>query len=250
MKILLTNDDGITAEGLRMLEAVLMTLSPAPEIYVAAPNCERSAASHSISLRKGVRFEPAGSRHWAVDGSPADSVILALSHLLPAPPDLVISGINHGNNLGKNIHYSGTVSAAAEGVLNGIPSMAVSVAGRGIYDFRPSARLAAALVQRMAANPMPAGHLLNVNVPIIWSDGVRPTRAYRHYARTMLIPLEGKEGFWFNERVDYEAIPRDADYLAVNEGSASVSLEEVFAVGDVGQSAYLAKLDLGSLHSA
>lgn len=250
MRILLTNDDGINAEGLRALQAVLLALAPAPEVFVAAPQEERSAASHSISLRKGVRVEQVGPRHWAVDGSPADSVILALSQLLPERPDLVISGINHGNNLGKNIHYSGTVSAAAEGVLNGIPSMAVSVAGRGVYDFRPSARLTAALVGRMGSHPIPAGHLLNVNVPIVWSNGVRSTRAYRHYARTQLIPLEGKEGFWFNERLDYQDVPPDADYIAVNEGSASVSLEEVYSVGDAGQAVYLAKLDLGSLHSA
>jgi 5'-nucleotidase len=249
MRILLTNDDGIAAEGLRALETALAALACRPEIYTCAPREERSAASHSISLRKGCRFEQIAERRWAVDGTPADTVILALSQLLPARPDLVISGINHGNNLGKNIHYSGTVSAAAEGVLNGIESLAVSIAGRGPYDFPPTARLVAALVERLQTRPIPAGHLLNINVPAAWNNGVRPTRAYRHYARTTLIPLEGKEGYWFNERIEYEDVPPDADYLAVREGSVSVSLEQVFVV-DGNYSGYLASLDLGGLHCA
>lgn len=247
MLILLTNDDGIAAEGLRALETALAALAIRPELYTCAPREERSAASHSISLRKGCSFEQVAERRWAVDGTPADTVIMALSQLLPARPDLVISGINHGNNLGKNIHYSGTVSAAAEGVLNGIQSMAVSIAGRGPYDFPPTARLVAKLVERIEIRPIPAGHLLNVNVPLAWNNGVRATRAYRHLARTTLIPLEGKEGYWFNERIEYEDVPRDADYIACKEGSVSVSLEQVFAV-DVAAAGYLSTLDLGSLH--
>jgi len=249
MRILLTNDDGIAAEGLRALETALAELAIRPEIYTCAPRDERSAASHSISLRKGCSYEPVSERRWAVDGTPADTVIMALSQLLPAPPDLVISGINHGNNLGKNIHYSGTVSAAAEGVLNGIQSMAVSIAGRGPYDFPPTARLVSRIVERLTSAPIPAGHLLNVNVPTAWNNGVRATRAYRHYARTTLIPLEGKDGFWFNERIEYEDVPRDADYIAVKEGSVSVSLEQVFVVEN-NPAGYLASLDLGSLHRA
>jgi 5'-nucleotidase len=249
MHILLTNDDGIAAEGLRALETALAALAIRPEIYTCAPRDERSAASPSISLRKGCSYEQVAERRWAVDGTPADTVIMALSQLLPARPDLVISGINHGNNLGKNIHYSGTVSAAAEGVLNGIQSMAVSIAGRGPYDFPPTARLVAKLVERLSSHPIPAGHLLNINVPTAWNNGVRATRAYRHYARTTLIALEGKEGYWFNERIEYEDIPRDADYIAVKEGSVSVSLEQVFFVEE-SSAGYLASLDLGSLHRA
>ncbi len=223
-RILLTNDDGIAAEGLHALER---SLAPLAEIYTVAPSEERSAASHSISLRKGVRYSAAGERRWAVDGTPADSVITALA-LLNFWPDLVVSGINHGGNLGKNVHYSGTVAAAAEAVLNDIPAMAVSVCGRAPYDFGPAAKLAADLAARILERKIPAGTLVSVNVPKDGIKGVRLTRAYRQLAKTNLVPLDGREDLWFHEVVDYDTAPGDSDYTAVRAGFASVSMLEIF----------------------
>lgn len=230
MRILLTNDDGIGAEGLRTLERALEGL-PGSEIYTSAPLDERSAASHSISLRRGIRYVKFEAQRWGVEGTPVDAVIVALSHVLGFRPDLVVSGINHGGNLGKNVHYSGTVSAAAEAVLNGIPAMAVSLCGRPPYDFAPTAKLAAGLAAQVLAQGMPEGCLLNVNVPNPWSNGVRATRAYRHLARTSLVELEGREGLWFREELNPAQAPPDSDYTAILEGSASVSLLEVFRAG-------------------
>lgn len=223
-RILLTNDDGIAAEGLRALE---LALAPLGEIYTVAPSEERSAASHSISLRKGVHYAPAGERRWAVDGTPADSVITAL-HLLNFWPDLVVSGINHGGNLGKNVHYSGTVGAAVEAALNDIPAMAVSVCGRAPFDFGPATGLAAGLAARIIESKIPSGTLVNVNVPREGIKGVRLTRAYRNLARTNLVPLDGREGLWFQEVVDFDHVPPDSDYTAIRAGFASVSLLEIF----------------------
>ena len=230
MRILLTNDDGIGAEGLLTLERALGRL-PGSEIHTVAPLDERSAASHSISLRRGIRYVKFEAQRWGVEGTPVDAVIVALSHVLGFRPDLVVSGINHGGNLGKNVHYSGTVSAAAEAVLNGIPAMAVSLCGRPPYDFAPTAGLVAGLVAQVLARGMPEGCLLNVNVPNAWSNGVRATRAYRHLARTSLVEIEGREGLWFREELDPAQAPPDSDYTAIREGSASVSLLEVFHAG-------------------
>src|SRR5260221_12900577 len=123
--ILLTNDDGVDAHGLAMLEQACATLG---EVYVVAPKEERSGASHSISVRRGLHCEEVGPRRFSLDGTPADCVIAALSHVLGFPPALVISGINHGGNMGRNIHYSGTVGAASEAALHGIRAIAMSLA--------------------------------------------------------------------------------------------------------------------------
>jgi 5'-nucleotidase len=224
-RILVTNDDGIAAEGLLALEHALAAVG---EVWTAAPAEERSASSHSITLRRPLRYREAGLRRWAVEGTPADAVIVGLHHLLGSWPDLVVSGINHGGNLGKNIHYSGTVSAAAEGVLNGIPGIAVSICSRGPYDFTPVARLTADLARRIFANQLPAGLLVNVNVPAPWSGGVRATRAYRHLALTRVEPREHLEGLWFQEQIDFDSVPADSDYAAVRAGAASVSLLEIY----------------------
>ncbi len=223
--ILVTNDDGIDAHGLHELERAL---APVGQIFTVAPAAERSGASHSISVRRGLRCEPAGEQRWSIDGTPADCVIAAMSHLLVFPPALVVSGINHGGNMGRNIHYSGTVGAASEAVLCGIPAMAVSLCAKPPADFAPTAKLAARIAQRVLTAKFPEGCLLNINVPVAWQGEVRATRAYRRHSRTMMSQLDDREGLWVRESVDWEMAPADSDLRAVDENVASVSLVEVY----------------------
>src|SRR5438445_3007361 len=138
--ILLTNDDGYDAPGLRALAAVLEGWAT---VSIVAPNGEKSGAEQSLTLRQPIVGHPKGERHWAVDGTPADAVIVALHKLLPERPDLVISGINHGANMGENVYYSGTVGAARESALHHIPSIAMSLCARqSEQNFANAARIA------------------------------------------------------------------------------------------------------------
>ena len=163
--ILLTNDDGIRAAGLRALERALRPLG---ELWVVAPATERSASSHSLNLRRPLRVERFGPRRWSVEGTPVDSVFVALFGLMPCRPDLVVSGINDGPNLGTDTIYSGTVAAAREAALRGVPGLAVSLTEG--TDFGAAARVATGVVRRMLAGAKWAtahgrGVLLNLNVP-------------------------------------------------------------------------------------
>jgi len=224
-RILLTNDDGVEAHGLRELQRAL---DPLGEVDIVAPLTERSGASHSISVRRGLKLEAVGERRWSLDGTPADCVIAALSTLLVFPPNLVVSGINHGGNMGRNIHYSGTVGAAAEAALHGIPAMAMSMCGKPPADFAPAGRLAARLAERVLKIGLPEGCLLNVNLPIVWSGEIRITQPYRRQSRTMMSQLDDREGLWVRESIDWESAPADSDLRAIDEMAASVSLIEVY----------------------
>src|SRR5499426_338224 len=135
--ILVTNDDGVHAAGLAALAAALEDLG---DVYVVAPDREQSAVGHALTLHRPLRVDQIGERRFAVNGTPSDCVNLGVLGLLPEPPALVVSGINHGSNLGDDVTYSGTVSAAMEGTLLGVPSMAVSLASGG--DFEEAARVA------------------------------------------------------------------------------------------------------------
>ncbi len=172
--ILITNDDGIQAEGLR---ALVQAMEGVGTISVVAPNHERSASAQSLTLRQPIFWEQVAEREWAVEGTPTDAVILALHKLLPNRPDVVISGINRGGNLGENVFYSGTVGAAMEAAINHVPAVAISVAhkGRG-FRFEQAAKFARELAQVILAEGMPQGVLLNVNVPLTWNGSVRFTR--------------------------------------------------------------------------
>ncbi|MCL4821710.1 MAG: 5'/3'-nucleotidase SurE [Vicinamibacteria bacterium] len=161
--VLLTNDDGFAAEGLEALAAVF---EHDHEVWVVAPDAERSACSHSLTIQRPVRGERKGARRFAADGTPADCVNLAVSKLLPRRPDLVISGINRGANLGEDVFYSGTVAGAREAVLLGLPAIAVSLAVRsGAADFGHAALFAEQLARLVFEHGLPAHTLLNVNVP-------------------------------------------------------------------------------------
>jgi 5'-nucleotidase len=170
MKILLTNDDGIHSPG---LWALYHALSPRHQLVVVAPERERSAVGHGITLHKPLRaFETTVDGHpgWAVAGTPADCVKLSLVELLDTPPDMVISGINPGANVGVNLNYSGTVAAAKEAAIYGLPAIAVSVEGAPNPCFDPAARFISHLVEQVRDNGLPAGVFLNVNFPNLSRD--------------------------------------------------------------------------------
>ncbi len=170
MRVLLSNDDGVHAAGLKALAAAF----EGDEVWVVAPDREQSASSHAISLHRPLRMVEVAPRWYAVDGTPTDAVYMGLNLVLRgARPDVVVSGVNHGPNLGNDVLYSGTVAAAMEAALLGVTALAVSLAAPPPHDFDEAARFAAALARRVVAEPPPAPLLLNVNVP------PGPVRGYR-----------------------------------------------------------------------
>jgi len=199
MRILVTNDDGVHAPGLKALAEAMRTLG---EVVVVAPEHEQSGTSHSLSLHRPLRIKEHGPDRFGVDGTPSDSVYLALNHVLKGrAPDVVVSGVNHGANLGDDITYSGTVAAAMEATMIGVPAVAFSLAQRsGPWDFAPAVRFAASLVSTLASQRLPRGVLLNVNVPRD-SDGVsyRVTRqGRRSYGQDVLEKHDprGRPYYW------------------------------------------------------
>jgi len=173
LKILISNDDGIHAPGLAALVKVLKKVRQF-DIVVVAPDRERSAASHALTLHRPLRVEQKSPGFYAVDGTPTDAVMLAVHSILKKKPDLVISGINHGANLGEDVHYSGTVSAAVEGAIMGIPSIAVSlVANERPPRFEGASKFALKLVRQVFKEGLPKGVVLNVNVPNIPSNKIK-----------------------------------------------------------------------------
>jgi len=222
--ILLTNDDGYQAEGLRTLAKVFESFAT---VSIVAPSLERSGAAQSLTLRQPIVCNQIGEREWAIDGTPADCVIVALHKLLPEKPDLVISGINHGANLGENVYYSGTVGAAREGALHHIPSIAMSLCStKSETRFENSARVAKAAAEMILKEGLPDQVLLNVNVPEPWNGEVRFTRQSQKITRNQL--SEGKDPrgrsyFWlFEQRIDKDVEP-DTDYAAIFSGAVSIT---------------------------
>src|SRR6201993_3129785 len=166
-RVLLTNDDGYHAEGLRALAEGLQEFA---EVDIVAPSWERSGAAQSLTLRQPIVCHRIAEKEWAIDGTPADCVIVALHKLLNEPPNLVISGINHGGNLGENVYYSGTVGAAREAVIHHVPGLATSLCSkRGGSNFAPSAKIARRAAELILKEGLPPQVLLNVNVPEDWN---------------------------------------------------------------------------------
>ena len=222
--ILLTNDDGIQAEGLRALAEALADLAT---ISIVAPSSEQSGKAQSLTLRTPIICHPIAERQWAIDGTPADCVIVALHKLLPEKPDLVISGINHGANLGENAYYSGTVGAAREAALHHIPAVAISLCSKKpSVDFERAARVARTVAELILEEGLSDEVLLNVNVPEPWQGGVKFTRQSKKITRNQL--SEGKDPrgrtyYWLSEqRIDKDVEP-DTDYAAIFSGAVSVT---------------------------
>lgn len=226
MRILVTNDDGVRSAGLK---ALADALRPLGDVWIVAPDRERSAASHSISLHRPLRIIRIDERVFAVDGTPSDCVYLAVNHLLrDERPGLVASGINHGANLADDITYSGTVAAATEATMMGIPSVAFSQCGRGEQDFSGAARFANGLVQTLQRRRPPRGVLLNVNVPP-GSDGTsyRITRqGARSYGAEVIEKQDprGRPYYWIGgDELAHEHIPGSDANTVYDEGLISVT---------------------------
>ena len=222
--ILLTNDDGYDAPGLRALAAVLEGWAT---VSIVAPNGEKSGAAQSLTLRQPIVCHPKGERHWAVDGTPADAVIVALHKLLPERPDLVISGINHGANMGENVYYSGTVGAARESALHHIPSIAMSLCARkDNLHFAHAANIARSAAEIIMKEGLPDQVLLNINVPEPWKGGVQFTRQSKKITRNQLSEGKDPKGrtyYWiFEQKIEKDVEP-DTDYAAVFAGDVSVT---------------------------
>jgi 5'-nucleotidase len=224
MKLLISNDDGISALGIRILADSLAAAGH--EVSVVCPDRERSATGHGITMHQPIRAEVIESvfhpsvNAWACDGTPSDCVKLALWALLDSPPDLVLSGINQGANVAAEILYSGTVSAAMEGVIEGIPSIAFSLASYTSKQFQPAAKFAEILVEKLAVNPLPELMLLNVNVPAVeWEEiaGVKFTRqGVRRYVDVFdkRVDPRGKIYYWLTGEVLEEMQPPSGLNLA------------------------------------
>lgn len=197
-RILVSNDDGIHARGLAALIGAAEGLG---EVWVVAPEHEQSATSHALSLHRPLRIRKVEERRFAVDGTPADCVYVAVNHLMKdARPTLVLSGINHGPNLADDVIYSGTVAAAMEGSLLGVPSIAFSLATRRTFEFEHAAQFARALVKAALANPLPPRMLLNVNIPAYPPlKGYQVTRLGRHSYGADVIEKDdprGRKYYW------------------------------------------------------
>lgn len=207
-RILISNDDGISAEGLKALTEAVADLG---EVWTVAPEREQSASSHALSLRHPVRIRKLGERSFAVDGTPADNVYIAVNHLMKdRRPDLVLAGINHGPNLADDVIYSGTVAAAMEGALLNVPSIAFSLVTRQDFQFSHAAQFARALVRAVLSAPRPPRMLLNVNIPPQGPvAGYQVTRLGRHsYGSDVIEQLDprGRKYYWIGG-TEYAHVP-------------------------------------------
>jgi 5'-nucleotidase len=224
--ILATNDDGIHAEGLRALAGALKTLG---EVTIIAPDREQSATSHSLTLHRPLRIRKVSEGILSVDGTPTDCVLLGVHGFLKERPTLVVSGINHGPNMGNDVLYSGTVSAASEGAFLGIPSIAFSLATWEPADFEAAGQAAGALVRFLLQRGLEPGICLNVNIPALpFAEirGVRVARLGKRVFRDVIVEKtdpRGKSYYWIGgENPTWE--PDEAsDFHAVSNGYVAVT---------------------------
>jgi 5'-nucleotidase len=230
LKILISNDDGINAPGLALLEEIARNFSD--DITVCAPAEEQSGAGHSLTLHSPVRLREHGRGHFSVTGTPSDAVNLALRKLFAGgPPDLMLSGINAGENLGDDVTYSGTVSAAMEAALAGIPAIALSQAFRDAgQGFAAAAAWGARVIAPLISAPMAKRTLINVNFPAAAPDAVKGIRVVRQgfhdYARGSLVEAtdpRGRPYYWFGLEDVEHTLDRGTDLEAVGEGYVSVT---------------------------
>ena len=223
-RILVTNDDGVHSEGIRALAAAVAHLG---EVTIVAPIQEASAIGHALTLRRPLRVEPISPRVFAVDGTPTDCVNLAITHVLGGKPDLILSGINKGWNLGDDVTYSGTVSGALEGALLGIPSIAVST--QRVADeceFGPSALAAAQVAGQVLERGIPKFTFLNINTPRGALKGFRVTvQAKRNHVTVVSERIDPRQrAYYWIEEGENEWEPHDrSDYQAVRDGYVSIT---------------------------
>ncbi|MDI6784166.1 MAG: 5'/3'-nucleotidase SurE [bacterium] len=224
--ILVTNDDGINSPG---LHALTKALQPLGNVYIIAPDREKSAAGHSVTFHHPLRAEKLNERTIQVDGTPTDCVMYGILHFLKTKPTLVASGINQGPNLGDDITYSGTVSAAIEGILHGIPSFAISVAAFAKPQFDSAARFAKIIAKMLLEKTLPAETLLNINVPNIPYEmikGIEITKQGKRIYRDSIIEKvdpRGRHYYWIGgEEPTYQDEP-GTDFSALAQNKISIT---------------------------
>lgn len=227
MLILVTNDDGIRSPGIKALSAALQRLG---DVYVVAPDRERSAASHSLTLHKPLRIERLGPRRFSLNGTPTDCVNLAVNKLLKRRPALLVSGINRGGNLGDDVTYSGTVSAAMEGTILGIPSIAVSQVGDARFHFETSSRVAVRIARWVLQTGLPPDTLLNINVPDLPPQRLKgfriATLGKRIFDPDSIIEKKDPRGrtyYWIGgNRLEWESV-KGTDIESIKKGVVSIT---------------------------
>lgn len=230
MRILCSNDDGVFAHGLDVLVRAAATLG---EVTVVAPDREQSATSHALTLHHPLRPVRLGERRYQVDGTPTDCVMLAIEALMPERPDWVVSGINHGQNMGEDVLYSGTVAAAMEGLVLGVPSVAVSFAGGNMRgepeQIERHVDTLARLLRHITALRVPSTTLFNINLPPVFAEdirGVKLTRLGRRVFTNSIKPMNdpwGRPIFWIGAGDITWSGAEDSDFRAVQEGYISVT---------------------------
>lgn len=230
VRVLLTNDDGINASGLNEL---YKRLRKQFRVTVCAPETEQSAIGHAITLNKPLRVRKVYKENkifgYAVDGTPADCVKIAVRCILKQKPDLIISGINHGPNLGSDIMYSGTVSAAAEGAILGIPSLAVSLATYVNHNFNFAADFVCHLVTLLKSTTIPKGVLLNVNIPSVPRRKIKDIKITEQgrslYKEEFLkrVDPRGRNYYWLTGKVKWIKKPQGSDIKAIEDKCVSIT---------------------------
>jgi len=226
MRILVTNDDGIQSPGIAVLAHVLSAIG---EVWIVAPDRERTAVAHAVTLHKPLRVHRIAPRTFSVNGTPVDCVNLALLKIMPRPPSILVSGINKGVNLGDDVMYSGTVSAAMEGTILGVPSVAVSQEGHDTFRFAVGASYAARVVRLILDQGLPEETLLNVNVPDRPQRSIKGARitclSRRRFHNPIIEKLDphGRKYYWIaGKRVSWSR-SKDADHEAIEEGMVSIT---------------------------
>ena len=232
MRLLVTNDDGILAHG---IECLVKAAEPLGEVTVVAPDREQSATSHSLTIHHPLRPVTRGERKWQVDGTPTDCVMLAIEALMPERPDFVLSGINHGHNMGEDVLYSGTVAAAMEGLALGVPAIAISFAAGGdlradVFHLNEQVKVLTPLLQHLTSLPdFPANTLFNVNLPPVPAAdvrGVKLTRLGRRVYSQSVAPMKdpwGRPIYWIGGGEISWSGESDSDFRAIEERYVSVT---------------------------
>jgi 5'-nucleotidase len=226
MHILITNDDGYLAPGIRILAEALTSVA---KISVVAPDRNKSGASNSLTLMRPLHAEMTPLGYYSVDGTPTDCVHLAISGLLDSKPDMVVSGINAGANLGDDVLYSGTVAAATEGRFLGLPAIAVSLVGRPAQHYETAAEVVRQIIQNLIDDPLPEDTILNVNVPDLLPDKLEGTTAtrlgFRHKAEPSIKQFDpyGSPVYWVGPPGEAQDAGPGTDFYTVEHNQVSVT---------------------------
>ena len=226
MHILITNDDGYLAPGIRILAD---TLSAIADVTVVAPDRNKSGASNSLTLMRPLRVQETAEGYYRVDGTPTDCVHLAISGLLDNRPDMVVSGINDGANLGDDVLYSGTVAAAMEGRYLGLPAIAVSLVGKKGENYAVAALITKQIIEKIAEQPLPNDAILNINVPDLPLEKLGEITAtclgFRHKAEQMVMQQDpyGKPIYWVGPPGEAQEAGPGTDFYAIENNRVSVT---------------------------